>query len=266
MEKVKLHQICSYLNNFKIKLLLDNIDELLIYFIRVKKFIMDNVYKSFEFSLTFVKSHSELYKNPSKADYEFTKKPDSPIIFLKNCDAQGRMIYIYRMKHFKDFDHCFFRKIFLTPTFVSYKIEALLNGFVLIVDCRDMNSGNFKKIPMNFVFDAFKISKHGAVKAKQIILIGMPTFLRPILNVGKTFASDKLLENIHLFRDIEELTAVMDVSLLPEEYGGSSNELLDFEAMEPGLGFTKLVNKFDVNFSQIQEYESVGSFRKLEID
>jgi len=185
---------------------------------------------------------------------------------MKNRDADGRMIYIYKLKYFKKFDNNFFRKLFLTPMLTSFDVETQVNGFVFIDDFRDMNLSSFKKIPMNFVFDAFKISKHGAVKAKQLILIGMPSFVKPILDIGKTFASEKIQGRIHLLRNIDELPEVIDISVMPEEYGGSSNELLDFETFEAGLALAKLYNKFDVNFSKIQDFEGVGSFRKLEID
>lgn len=235
-------------------------------FLRVKKFVMDKAYESFEFSVIFVNSHPELYKNPTKVDYEFTKKPDSPILIMKNRDSEGRLIFIYRIKYFKDFDASFFRKLFLTPMFITFNKDTQLNGAVCIIDCRDMNLGSFKKIPMNFIFDGFKISKQGAVKIHKIILIGMPAIMKPILDIGKTFASEKVKNRIHLLHDIDELPEIIDISLLPEDYGGLTGELQDFETLEEGLKLAKLYHKFDVNFAKVQEFEGVGSFRKLEID
>lgn len=235
-------------------------------FLRTKKFVMDQAYESLEFSINFVKSHPELYENLTKADYEFTKKPDSPILFIKKPESEGQMIYIYRMKYFKDFDVNFFRKLFLTPMFSNFHIATQLNGIVVIIDFREMNFKRFTKIQMNFVFDAFKISKHGAIKTNKIIIIGMPAILKPILDVGKTFASEKIKNRIHLLQDINELSEILDISSLPEEYGGLSAELLDFEIFEHGLKLANVFHKFEVNSTKFQEFECVGSFRKLEID
>jgi len=235
-------------------------------FLRTKKFSMNKAYESFEFLIKFIKSHPEIYENITKDDYEYTRHPDSPLIFMKNRDKEGRAIYIYKVKHFKDFSETFLRRCYLTPHLLVYDLETQMKGVIVVADYRDINLKVFSKIPINFIYDFFKVSKYCAIKFKQISLIGLPPFFKPIVEIGKSFTSAKVLERLNLLQNADELARVMDVSALPEEYGGSSNELLECEVFETGIAFANLFNKFDVNFSKIQEFEGVGSFRKLEID
>lgn len=243
----------------------DNVDDLLLAFLRAKNFSMNNAYESFEFTVKFIKSHPEFYDNITSEDYEYTRQADSPIILMKNRDKEGRAIYIYRGKYF-DFSDKFLRRNYLTPHLSVYDIQTQLKGFIIIFDFRDMNLKKFSKIPMNFIYDFFKISKYCALKPKQINFIGMPAFIKPVFEVGKSFTTQKVLGRFNLLQSVDELAKVMDVSVLPTEYGGSSNELMEFEKFKTGVEFANLFQKVDVNFSKIQEFEGVGSFRKLEID
>ncbi|CAG9805233.1 unnamed protein product [Chironomus riparius] len=243
----------------------DNVDDLLLSFLRAKNFSMDKTYESFEFTMKFIKSHPEFYDNITIDDYEYTRQPDSPIVLMKNRDKEGRAIYIYKGKYF-DFSEKFMRRNYLTPHLSIYDVETQTKGFIIIFDFQDINLKKFSKIPINFIYDFFKISKYCALKPKQVNFIGMPTFIKPIFEVGKSFTSAKVLGRFNLLQNVEDLKKVMDVSVLPKEYGGSSNELMEYESFEAGAKFASLFTKFEVNFSKIQEFEGVGSFRKLEID
>jgi len=237
------------------------------FFLKVKKFSMQKAYESFEFTIPFIKSHPEWYSNLSPSDYEFTDKPNSPFIFLKNRDAEGRRVYICKMKHFDDFESVeYLRRHFLSPLLLTFDMDAQLNGVVAIMDFSDVNLSKLRKIPLYSAYDSFKISKLGVMRLKQLNIIGMPSYFKPVFEMAKTFTSAKILERINFINKVDELSEHMDVSVLPKEYGGSSDELMDYEPFELGVAYLNKIHKFDVNLSKIQDYENVGSFRKLEID
>ncbi|XP_070509766.1 alpha-tocopherol transfer protein-like [Chironomus tepperi] len=245
----------------------DSIDDLLMFYLRVKKFSMQKAYESFEFTIPFMISHPDWYANPGPADYEFTHKPNSPLIFLKKLDSEGRRIYVYKMKNFDNFDSIkYFRQHFLTPLLFFADLPAQENGIVAVMDYTDVNLKKFTKVPIQVIYDTLQLSKFGLLRLKQLNLIGMPSFLKPFIEIAKTFTTAKILQRFNFINNIKELPKYMDVSLLPKEYGGSSKELLDFEVFELGTYYVNQMYKFDVNFSKIQQYENVGSFRKLEID
>ncbi|KAL7036530.1 hypothetical protein ACKWTF_008837 [Chironomus riparius] len=245
----------------------DEVDDLLMFYLRVKKFSMQKTFESFEFTIPFINSHPDWYSNPGPADYEFTDKPNSPLIFLKNRNAQGQRIYIYKLKNFENFDNVeYLRRNFLTPLLFFFDMDAQLNGIVIILDCIDVNLGKLRKIPVQMIYDALQLSKFDVIRLKQLNIIGFPSFLKPIFEIAKKFTSAKICQRFNFINDINELSQHMDVSVLPEEYGGSSTELLDYEAFKLGIGYLNKIHKFDVNFSKIQENKNVGSFRKLEID
>jgi len=237
------------------------------FFLRVKKFSMQKAYESFEYTIPFIKSHPDLYSNLSPSDYEFTTKPNSPFIFLKNRDSERRRIIILRCKHFDSFDSIeYLRRAYLTALLASCEIDTQLNGVVIIFDCSDINLAKLSRIPLNSVYDSFRFGKLGIIRPKLLNIIGMPLFLKPIFEMAKSFTSAKILERINFINKVDELSEHIDVSVLPKEYGGSSDELMDYEPFELGVAYFNKIHKFDVNFSKIQNYENVGSFRKLEID
>ncbi|KAL7036528.1 hypothetical protein ACKWTF_008835 [Chironomus riparius] len=245
----------------------DSIDDLLMFYLRVKKFSMQKTFESFEFTIPFIHSHPDWFLNPGPADYEFTDKANSPLIFLKNLDSEKRRIYIYKMKNFENFDNIeFLRRYFLTPLLCMFDMDVQLNGVVVVVDFSDVNLGKVRKIPIQQIYDAMKLSKYGLVRLQQLNIIGFPSFLKPIFEFAKIFTSAKILGRMNFINDVMELTKHMDVSVLPKEYGGSSVEFQDYEAFKFGIAYMNKIHKFDVNFSKIQEYENVGSFKKLEID
>jgi hypothetical protein len=248
-------------------LFLDDIDDLLMFFLRVKKFSIQKAYESFEFSVPFIQSHPEWYSNLGQADYEFTDKPNSPFIFLKNLDAKGRRVYICKMRNFEDFESVeYLRRHFLTPLLLTFDMNAQLNGVVIIMDFTDVSISKLRKIPIHSAYDSFRLSKLGVMRLQQLNIIGMPSYFKPIFEIAKTFTSAKILERINFVNDVDELLKCMDVSVLPKEYGGSSDELMDYGPFELGVVYINKIHKFDVNFSKIQDFENVGSFRKLEID
>ncbi|CAG9805236.1 unnamed protein product [Chironomus riparius] len=245
----------------------DDIDDLLMACLRIKKFSMPKVYESFEFMVPYVKLHPDWYSNPTQADYEFTDKPKSPLIFLNNLDAEGRRIFVQKFKYFDDFNNAdYFRRILLTPMLLFFDMDVQLNGVVAIFDYRDVNLSKLRKVPVQIIYDGFRASKSGLVRLKQLFMIGMPSFLKPILEIAKSFTSAKVLQRIHFINDLKELSQHMDVSVLPKEYGGTSTELMNYEAFELGVCYVNKIHKFDVNFSKIRDNQNVGSFRKLEID
>jgi hypothetical protein len=235
--------------------------------LKIKKFSMQRTYECIDFMIPFMKSYSEWFSNPGPADYEFTDKPNSPLIYLKNLDAEGRRVYIYKMKNFENFDDIqFFRRYFLTAFFIVFEKNAQENGIVAIMDFTDANLGKMMSIPIAVMSDSLKMPKNGLMRLKQLNMIGMPSFLKPLFEIAKSFTSAKMLQRINFINDIAELSQHMDVTVLPPEYGGSSSELLDYAAFEVGISCIKKLNKFEVNFGNIQQVENVGSFRKLEVD
>lgn len=237
------------------------------YFLRSKKYKMDKVFESFEFGAKFIKSRPQFYENPGPHDYEFTTRDDSPVIFLKQRDSLGRRIYIYRIKHFESFkDVKFFRNVFLTPFFMSFVVETQLSGIVVIADFRGINMNKARKIPLKTILDAAKVTKIAGSRLKQFNFIGMPGFFKPIYEIAKAFTSAKVISRINFLSDIKELATVMDVSILPKDYGGSINELLDFSEFEEGVKFVHQINNLNVNLKKMKKFEGIKDIKELEID
>lgn len=227
---------------------------------------MQKSYESFETVIRFVKLHPDWYINPCLSDYDFTDKPNSPILIPKNLDAEGRRILIYKMKNFKSFENVeFFRRTFLTPFLFFFDLNVQQNGLVIIMDFSEANFKKMRKIPVRYIYDTFQLSKFGAIRLKQLNVIGIPSFLKTIFELAKHFTTAKILQRINFINNVNELSNHMNVSVLPKEYGGSSSELTDYSIFELGIASVNKIHKFDVNLNK-KDYKDVKSFRKLEID
>lgn len=238
------------------------------HFIKIRKFNMDRAYKTFESSLIFIKSHPEWYANPGPSDYEFTKQADSPVIFMKKRDAQNRRIIIHKFKNYKNISDSnkIMRMMMLSQNLLTFTREDVEHGLVTIVDERELTFKTFTKFAPKDLIDSGKSTDILPIRYQKIFILGMPTFVQQLYLIAKSFMSKKVAERMHLIQNVEELKEHMDISLLTKEYGGSETELTDFDEFEYGIKFLNILNKFEVNFSRIHEFENVGSFRKLEVD
>lgn len=245
----------------------DNIDNIFMFALRSKKYRLEKIYEALEFGTKFIKSRPQFFENPGLHDYEFTIKEDSPVIFLKQRDSQGRRVYIYRLRYFECFkDVKFFRNVFLTPFFMSFVRETQLCGIVIIVDFAGINLNLARKVPLKYVIDAAKVTKIAGSRIKQINLLGMPIIFRPLYELAKTFTTSKVASRVNFLSKTEDLSTVMDVSILPVEYGGKSNELLDLSEFEEGVRCVEQFNKFNVDLKKMKKFEGVKHNYELEFD
>jgi CRAL/TRIO domain len=116
-------------------------------------------------------------------------------------------------------------------------------------------------------------------RIKGIYFVNFPSFGKFVLRTVKSMLSEKLNKRLFVLDNIDELKSVIDPAILPKEYGGnekSIDEMLqDFYELQAKHkeNVDKIWNfKVDqqkVNLEKVWANvvdESIGSFRKLEID
>jgi hypothetical protein len=130
---------------------------------------------------------------------------------------------------------------------------------------------------MSIIGSILTTAASSPVRIKQINILGLPAFANALFEFCKTFLNTKLRSRINSCKKVEDLSKIMDVSCLPVEYGGCENiddNLQHFrQKFEDQVSIeTKFLKSIQVDEKKMKIYENgdnfetVGSFRKLEID
>lgn len=111
---------------------------------------------------------------------------------------------------------------------------------------------------------------------KECIVVNLPSFSNFLFEIGRNALPEKLRKRIILAKTMEDVKNYVNVDLLPKEYGGKLPKeehkeifIKYFHEILPNL---HLIKKRVVLWDKIPEMksssidETVGSFRKLEID
>ncbi|XP_008480828.1 uncharacterized protein LOC103517563 [Diaphorina citri] len=115
---------------------------------------------------------------------------------------------------------------------------------------------------------------------KGIFIIDAPDYVKPILDLIKKFASQKISERIY-FNDPERLFQILPKDMVPHEFGGDANSVVkmadkilhyfekempwfeEYEEYKADLDLYKQMNKETIDDAV---YGVQGSFRKLAVD
>ncbi|CRL05182.1 CLUMA_CG018229, isoform A [Clunio marinus] len=173
--------------------------------------------------------------------------------------------------------------IFDGSRLLCFVIQALLEeeetqiaGIILVFDHSGANIKHLM-LPMDFR-DFMDLSlKCSMYRQKGFYILNIPTFGQILFDIFKSVLSEKLRNRIHTLKP-DDLKNHIDPEMLPVEYGGVKNE----EEMKEEFKKVRDEKKeiwdhllhFEVDWSKVpkekiwsnSEEETVGSFRKLEID
>lgn len=126
------------------------------------------------------------------------------------------------------------------------------------------------------IVDFADCMKNAVGRYKQLYLVNLPTFAVFLLDVARSTLSDKLKSRIILPKNMDDVKNFIDIKLLPKEFGGEISEADHmeifneyFRSVRPQLERIKNEREIDWNRvpdSKARAAETVGSFRKLEID
>lgn len=153
--------------------------------------------------------------------------------------------------------------------------ETQIAGVATIINHDGITMKQTSLFTVTDIVDFVTCLKNAVGRYKQLYLVNLPTFASFLLDVARATLTEKLKHRMVLPKNMEDLKNYMDVKLLPKEYGG---EIPEAEHMERFTNYFRTVRpsleKFkncDVDWHKIPDLkaktaETVGSFRKLEID
>jgi hypothetical protein len=240
---------------------------------------MDKVYDSFNRFIIIQQSLSKImkFKNYEKLLEIYDK---GPVLLLNNCDSDGRRIMILRHKVFEDLNvelSDILTLNHLTTATLLDEPETQICGVILIHDFRNVSINYIKVVDLNTLKKVSMTGDVGALRVKQINILGLPAIANSLFELSKTFLSEKLKGRINLCKNVDDLKKVMDVKNLTLEYGGTDNLkdcIKNFRQKVEAQAFIaiKYFASIEVDKEKMRKYEDennfegVGSFRKLEVD
>jgi hypothetical protein len=153
--------------------------------------------------------------------------------------------------------------------------ETQIAGTATIIDHEGMTMKQTSMFSVTDIVDFADCIKNSVGRHKKLYVVNLPPFALFLLEAARATLSDKLKKRIVIAKDMKDLTNYFDPLLLPKEHGGKYTEsehkqYFDdfFRGVRPKLEEIKarVVDWSKVPDMKIKSKESVGSFRKLEID
>ncbi|XP_070496100.1 clavesin-1-like [Chironomus tepperi] len=245
---------------------------------RSRKYNMDKVYENINKCIIFQKNHQELFNFNITKLLEIYDK--GVILPMKIRNADGQRIIIVRNKIFDDLkssNYDIMRMVFTVGDTISYEQETQICGVVVVMDLREISVRYIANMDVNFFANCIRYIESAGARLKQINIIGLPSIANTFLEILKTMLSQKLISRMHFFKNVQDLTKVMDVKNLPVEYGGSEDaddclKCYREKYKESASKYAKFIESLEIDEKRMRNYEAkemfkgVGSFRKLEID
>ena len=167
-----------------------------------------------------------------------------------------------------------FRLAAVVSTALLEQEETQIAGTATIVDHEGMTMKQTSMFSVTDVIDFADCIKSSVGRHKKLYIVNLPPFALFLLEAARSTLNDKLKKRITIARDMEDLKKYLDPLLLPKEFGGKyaeeeHKEFFNeyFKTVRPKL---EEIKARVVDWNKVpglkRSNESVGSFRKLEID
>jgi hypothetical protein len=207
------------------------------------------------------------------------QKSESWIVALKHRDAEGRKVFIlrpvlYDPEVFSEFDSI--KSMMYMLMLASFEEKSQIAGCIVINDSTNIVLKHCYS-PSTIMNFAKWWNSSLIFRFQGLYFVNLPTFARYFAELGKSLLSGKLQERVHVLKKGEDARNLIDPAILPKEYGGNlsfDDAIDDFSNLyEKNREELVKIMECDIDWSNVpeswggeNEYESVGSFRRLEID
>jgi CRAL/TRIO domain len=247
----------------------------LLQFLRAKKFLNAEAFKSYEKLQTNYEAYPKWFKNLSLEDERMRELLDAGyLVPLKERDSNGCRVLLSRPRVFdtKKFNEDdIYRSFFWIANTLLEEPETQVSGMVLLVDYKDAKLDYISLFSlMDMKHFASCIQSAYPLRVKKTYWVNFPAFGVRIAEIFRSFLSSKLNERSIITSDDKLIAENFDARILPAEYGGEtplSEMIASFKVLaEQHKGSLKRIDEQSIDLSRVQGYEAVESFKKLEID
>lgn len=231
-------------------------DNFLLQFLRIRKFNLDNAFKSFENFFIFRRKFTKwLILNDEEMNRVWNLFESGFAFPLIQRDPEHKKIIFIQVRKFDTtrFASCdAIRLLALIVATLMEEEETQISGLSSISDYTDVTYQYFNLFSINDIKNFAHMTKIATVgREKENYFVNLPPFASFLFEVGKKALNEKLRKRLILTKSMNELTRNhIDKSMLPSEYEGgvaSESEMLN--------NFKLLYKKHETNLQRIGSYE-----------
>jgi CRAL/TRIO domain len=200
-------------------------DKFLLQFLRTKKYDLEKAIDLFEKYLLLKHDHPKWFDYGDNERTKFWDLFDTGFAYpLIERDEEGRRVMLLQGCKIDPKQHTF-ADIIRLVTYIAQTLleeeETQIAGVCVIVDLTNLTMSHISLFPITDIISFVKIIKAAAVgRQKQIHMVNLPNFAAFFLEVAKKVMTEKLRKRIKLVKDMSEMKNEMNVSMLPQEFGG----------------------------------------------
>jgi hypothetical protein len=237
-------------------------DILLLALLRTRKYSMDKVFESAEkFTTTFAQYPDWFDITPERLERCLQIIEAGTGVVFNNRDDHGRRVLLINPEMagiLKSSVPDLIRTMILAMFFLLLEDETQICGINIIVDCSRVTTDNIVPISIRTIVTLLDMVKMVPLRIKEVNLVGLPAFVVAVYEMVKGFMSEKLRSRVKFHKEYEvpkySKGDVVDAREKVEEMRDIMEKLLKIK-VDPGV-----LEKYG------KSVDSVGSFRKLEID
>lgn len=243
---------------------------------------MSDALQVFEKSFLAKKRFPHIYDQGVEGDVRAWKLFDSGcFVPLSGRDEGGRKVILMRIKLI-DTDLYSTDDVVRLLTYLNLILleeeETQIAGVVFIVDQSEIGLKHvLTPVEIRDFMDIVRSS--GSVRQKGNYIVNLPSFANIMVELIKMAMNEKLRKRVFVVKKTENLVNYFDKNFLPKEYGGIKpaaemiSEFKNFQDQKREL-FQEIMDSFnDIPWNKVpdeklrnRDTETVGSFRKLEVD
>lgn len=205
-------------------------DTFLLQFLRIRKYNIENAFKSFENFFIFRQKYTKwLILSNDEMEKVWMLFDRGYAYPLTSRDDEGKKIILIQVRKFdtKIFNSCdAIRLLVLIVSTLMEEEETQITGISSISDYTDVSYRYFNLFSLRDIKEFAHCAKHATIgREKENYFVNLPTFASFLFDVGKRALNEKLRNRLISTKNMDELIGKhVDVSILPKEYGGNIPE------------------------------------------
>ncbi|XP_075546279.1 alpha-tocopherol transfer protein-like isoform X1 [Dermacentor variabilis] len=225
-------------------------DNFLLMFLRTRKYKVQNAVETIRRYFSARKNMSEYFEEltTSSSLYRAVFRDHKLIMYANERDPQGRVTSVTKYGAWSS-GICSIAELLRCGLWAMechlLEEETQIRGFVGMVDLKGFGAKHLMQLTPWFVGRLISIAQDSLpVRLKGIYFVNTPAVFQVVYTIAKPFLSAKLKSRLHFIgRDLSELSGVVPSELLPEDFGGTTN---DFDWDRQESFFNKKASYFDM--------------------
>ncbi|XP_050040578.1 alpha-tocopherol transfer protein-like isoform X1 [Dermacentor andersoni] len=218
-----------------------NDEKLLVMFLRVKKYRVEEAFKLFQNYVRVRRDVPDFFRDLTPANVPLRKICHENYLVMTSADgdALGRGVALLKLGAWNS-TMCSFtdliRGAMILASSCFYEDISQIYGVACIVDLEGLGFHHFKQLTPSLLIKLAHITQDCApIRLKALYIINYPSPFKALFEVVKPFIKHKLLTRIHFVgEDVSKLWEICPREMVPAEFGGTREDF-DYDRQEESV-------------------------------